>query len=1078
LTFVHIVIGLLLAGQAPGESPAGTLEFRLRAEDSATLARDARRLGDARRGAAVFYQPSLTCTKCHTREAGAPALGPDLSAMGKDASDTFVVESILEPSKVIKKDFQTVTISTFDGRTVTGLLGEDRPDEVVLRDPGQDGKPVTIAKKEIEERRNDSSSIMPAGLVNNLVTRLQFLDLVRYVMEIAEKGPARAHELKPDPAPLARAPLPESERDIDHAGLIAGPDQKSFERGEAIYNRLCINCHGTKDRLGSLPTSLRFASGRFKNGSDPFSMYRTLTLGFGQMTPQTWMVPRQKYDVIHYIREAYLKPHNPAQYDRIDPAYLARLPRGKSRGPEPREIEPWMTMDHGPSLMATYEISVGDRSNIVYKGIAIRLDPGPGGISRGRAWVVYDQDTMRLAAAWTGHGFIDWNGVNFNGRHEVHPRLVGEVAFANPNTLGWANPFTGSFEADLRMTRRDGPPCGPLPRHWVHYKGLYKHGDRVILSYTVGQAEVLETAGLETNPVWKNRPVFTRTLSIGKSPHDLRVRVAPDDPQIAVALAGSGRTPARLHTRYGFTFLNVPAAVTPLSLKLLVSKGAPPVALRAYARITPPPQRLEPLTKGGPARWPERLPARGVIGRDEGPFAVDVLAVPETNPWLCQLRLSGFDFLADGRRAAVCTWDGDVWLVEDVLRPEKSLTWRRIASGLFQPLGLKVVGDAIYVSCRDQIVRLRDLDGDGETDYHENFNNDHQVTEHFHEFAMDLQTDAEGNFYYAKAARHGLPALVPHHGTLLKVSKDGSRTRILATGFRAPNGVCLNPDGTFFLSDQEGFWTPKNRINLVKRGRFYGNMWGFTDVADPSDRAMEPPVCWLTNAFDRSPAQLLWVDTKNLAWKPLLGSLLCLSYGYGKIFIVPHEIVCGVAQGGECAMPLPRFPTGVMRGRFHPQSGQLYTCGLFGWAGDQTQPGGFYRVRATGKPMFLPVGLSAREDGMALRFTEPLDPATATDPSRYTARTWSIKRTINYGSDHYDEQPLRIASVNLSAEGRTVCLRLPELRPTMCMEITYRLRGNGGEVVDGVIHNSVHHLGPAGGGAGGQSPIRRPGEHD
>src|SRR5271157_249060 len=271
-------------------------------------------------------------------------------------------------------------------------------------------------------------------------------------------------------------------------------------------------------------------------------------------------------------------------------------------------------------------------------------------------------------------------------------------------------------------------------------------------------------------------------------------------------------------------------------------------------------------------------------------------------------------------------------------RPEKGLTWRRIASGLFQPLGLKAVGGSINVCCRDQIVRLRDLNGDGETDFYENFNNDHQVTEHFHEFAMDLQTDAKGNFYHAKAARHDLPALVPHHGTLLKVSKDGSRTEILATGFRAPNGVCLNPDGTFFLSDQEGFWTPKNRINWVKRNGFYGNMWGYTDVTDPSDSAMEQPVCWLTNAFDRSPAQLLWVDTENPAWKPLAGSLLCLSYGYGKIFVVPHETVSGQMQGGECALPIPRFPTGGMRGRFHPGSGQLYTCGLFGWAGDQTSP--------------------------------------------------------------------------------------------------------------------------------------------
>ena len=41
------------------------------------------------------------------------------------------------------------------------------------------------------------------------------------------------------------------------------------------------------------------------------------------------MVPRQKYDVIHYLREAYLKPHNLTQYTKADDVYLAKLPAGK-----------------------------------------------------------------------------------------------------------------------------------------------------------------------------------------------------------------------------------------------------------------------------------------------------------------------------------------------------------------------------------------------------------------------------------------------------------------------------------------------------------------------------------------------------------------------------------------------------------------------------------------------------------------------------------------------------------------------------------------------------------------------------
>ena len=76
---------------------------------------------------------------------------------------------------------------------------------------------------------------------------------------------------------------------------------------------------------------------------------------------------------------------------------------------------------------------------------------------------------------------------------------------------------------------------------------------------------------------------------------------------------------------------------------------------------------------------------------------MDVLTVPDNNPWLCQMRLSGFDFLPDGLRAAVCTWDGDVWLVGGLDEPSRGLTWQRIASGLFQPLGLKIVAGRIYV---------------------------------------------------------------------------------------------------------------------------------------------------------------------------------------------------------------------------------------------------------------------------------------------------------------------------------------------------------------------------------------------
>jgi hypothetical protein len=446
-----------------------------------------------------------------------------------------------------------------------------------------------------------------------------------------------------------------------------------------------------------------------------------------------------------------------------------------------------------------------------------------------------------------------------------------------------------------------------------------------------------------------------------------------------------------------------------------------------------------------------------VNGKNDGPFAVDTFNLPERNPWNAQLRLTGFDFLPDGKRMAVCSWDGDVWIVSGLDNTSAGLTWQRIASGLFQPLGLKLRDGAIFVCCRDQIVKLHDLNGDGEIDFYECFNNDHQVTEHFHEFAMGLQTDAEGNFYYAKSGRHALPALVPHHGTLLKVGKDGATTEILATGFRAANGVCLNPDGTFFVTDQEGFWTPKNRINLItKEGGFFGNMWGYSDVTDPSDSAMKQPLCWITNDFDRSPAELLWVTSDK--WGGLKGSLLNTSYGHGKIYVVPYEIVNGQAQGGMCALPLPPFPTGVMRGRFHPIDGQLYTCGMYAWAGNQTQPGGFYRVRYTGKPIDLPVGLKAKDNGVEVTLTDAFDPANASDPKNYEIKVWGLKRSQNYGSKHIDEKSFTVKKATVSKDGKSVHLDIPDLVPTWGMEIKYRLKGTDGRAIVGVIHNTIHEM--------------------
>ena len=254
--------------------------------------------------------------------------------------------------------------------------------------------------------------------------------------------------------------------------------------------------------------------------------------------------------------------------------------------------------------------------------------------------------------------------------------------------------------------------------------------------------------------------------------------------------------------------MRVPAHQATVQLQLTYAAGdesavqaALPALIREVA-IAPLPQ------KPAAARWGAPLVTKGELGGDDGAFATDTITIPFDNPFHSRMRTAAFDFFRDGR-AAVSTWNGDVWIVSGIDADLDRLEWKRYATGLFDPLGLRIVDDVVYVHGRDGITRLRDENGDGEADFYECFNNQVYITAGFHEFAFDLQTDAAGNFYFSKGAPvnpggRGFMKIVPHHGTILKVSKDGSSIETVATGLRAPNGIGVSPTGVITSGDNEG----------------------------------------------------------------------------------------------------------------------------------------------------------------------------------------------------------------------------------------------------------------------------------
>ena len=192
-----------------------------------------------------------------------------------------------------------------------------------------------------------------------------------------------------------------------------------------------------------------------------------------------------------------------------------------------------------------------------------------------------------------------------------------------------------------------------------------------------------------------------------------------------------------------------------------------------------------------------------------------------------------------------------------------------------------------------------------------------------------------------KIRPHAREALVPHHGTLLRVSPDGKKTDIVATGFGRQRG--LPESGRHWIvTDQEGHWNPKNRINSPGR-RVLRKHDGLPRRRGHL-RQHATALGLITNAFDRSPAELLWVP-ENGNWGELNGRLLNLSYGYGMAYPSLMKSLTDRLRADlpfrstACprASPRPLSPrdSGPVRGR----DVRL--------GGSQRGDGGLYRIRKT-----------------------------------------------------------------------------------------------------------------------------------
>jgi hypothetical protein len=739
---------------------------------------------------------------------------------------------------------------------------------------------------------------------------------------------------------------------------------------------------------------------------------------------------------------------------------------GRGGGPPAPSVE-LNRMDHGPFISSTIATEP-----VTEKAIAIKVSKDPAAV------IAFDTDLLRVSAAWTG-GVLNWYAARDGLAN--WPTPAGTIHFATRKGPGWTR--TGSFQDPRQL------PIGPLPKTWGHYKGLYLNGNDVVLSYTVGQVPILEAPGYLTIA---ERPVFARTFNVAATSDALSLRVL-DLPDSAIVQQQPGYVRIRRFGRSDNRFvgtrslpggakwsvvdqqlvLHLPSLAQPARFELSISpvlignQARVPAfvkALSAHVSQSAAVPDLSARRAPGPPRWPA-VETEAVLGTGDGPLLVDTFTIPESNPWQSWIRLSGFDFLNDGR-AVVSSVSGDVWLVSGIGPNPGRLQWKRFATGLNQPLGLKVVNDRIYVTGRDQITILNDLNDDGEADFYENCNNDVIAADNFHEFTLHLETDSKGNFYFAKGTHW--PAITedgevphtPHNGVLFRMPPDGSRLETVATGLRHPNGLAIGPNDQIAYADNQGNWVPTSVVHQVKQGAVFGFAPTAQTQAPPAD--FEKPIVWLPHAFDNSPGSPIWIPAN--AWGPLAGRMLLTSYGKATLSLLLTETVGGQIQGGIMNLPL-RFDSGLMRARWRPD-GHLYLAGLSNWQSDGSKKGGFHRVRYTGKPLHLPAALNVRPNAIQLTFSDPLEPQQATDLQNYNVQQGVYRWHAAYGSPLYKQSDpnqqgmdrVDIKAVRLSRDRKTITLEIPGLAPVMHMQIGYILKAADGTELRHTIHSTINRI--------------------
>ncbi|MBC7366335.1 MAG: c-type cytochrome [Undibacterium sp.] len=700
--------------------------------------------------------------------------------------------------------------------------------------------------------------------------------------------------------------------------------------------------------------------------------------------------------------------------------------------------------------------------NFVVRGIVLPLASGHA--------VVFDQELLRIAAVWKvpagqppvtlmGMAQISYSDLRKKA-DSAHPQPSGPALLSTAMHPG--------IGADIAALHVDARPAmspgdvgrGALPAARAHFEGVELARNTAVLCYRNGDTAVSE---------WLESRVDGAVTQILR-----HLEVAPHAAPLVLTVGATGTASWAVRTAHeansGTTRVgtNTEALVLSDDQGELVASLAPSTTTQrvslgitfdanADSSVALDPTPPRPVAVGG-LRWPALLTAPVDLGTvAQNGLVLDRISVPEANPWNRRVRVADIAFLT-ADRAAVVTYDGDVWLLDGVADDKLAgLKWRRFASGLQEPLAIAAPGGVIQVATKNGVVRLYDRDGNGEADWFENFNDQMIQSQTTRSFPLDMAMGPDGSTYITQGGivnRSGMKSGgegTSQTGAIFKISPDGRSSEVVATGAREPFVAVNSKSGVVTATDQQGHFIPSSVSYLVRPGDNFGFL-------QEKPAKLTPPLAWIPYEQDNSSSSEVWMNGAGMgAWN---GRLVHLSFGTGRLFVITPDLDAPIPQGAVIPLEL-KTDLPLLHARMNQQGDALWTAGFQLYGSRVATEVALGRLRRGVATITTAVAARSTADGVVLEFAAPLDP-TSVRTEKVSVRAWNYRRSSAYGSGRYTiagepgTTPWGIAQTVLSEDGKSVFVHLPKLPPVMQLEVRHDFMLAGGTAARGVVYFTIH----------------------